>query len=44
LRGAGQRAPTMVIPILEKALESEKEQKTKGSITVTLDGLKRTSK
>ncbi len=44
LRGAGQRAPTMVIPILEKALESEKEQKTKRSITATLDGLKRTSK
>ncbi len=41
LRTIGQRDPTLVTPILEKALESEKEQKTKHSVTATLDGLKK---
>lgn len=42
LRSVGQRAPAAVIPILEKALESEGEQRRKQSIMATLDGLKKT--
>ena len=44
LRSVGQRAPAAVIPILEKALQSEGEKRRKQSITATLDGLKRMSR
>ena len=42
LRTVGQRDPGTIIPILEKALNAEKEQKIKRSIVATLDGLKKT--
>lgn len=42
LRTAGQNNPASVIPILEKALEAEKREKTKRSIIAALDGLKKT--
>jgi HEAT repeat protein len=42
LRTAGQSNPDSVIPILEKALEAEKQEKTKRSIIAALDGLKKT--
>jgi HEAT repeat protein len=42
LRTAGQRNPEPVIPILERALKSEKEQKTKRSIVAALDSIKKT--
>ncbi len=43
LRNAGRRAPEMVIPVLEEALQTEHGQKTKRSIMAVLDGLKRQS-
>ena len=41
LRTVGQRNPGAVIPILEKALEAEKEQRAKRSIVTVLDSLKK---
>ena len=41
LRTVGQSNPGAVIPILEKALEAEKEQRTKCSIVTVLDSLKK---
>jgi len=42
LRTVGQSNPGAVIPILEKALEAEKQEKTKRSIVAALDSLKKT--